>query len=290
MARIVKVSTVALFRPAGFCSIEEHMKRAEDAVDEALCEKPDIILLPEAYPVFESTQEEIIRSSEIYQKLNERIGKKAKAGCCYIVNNILRKQFGKIYNTAFLLDRNGHVCFEYSKTHLAAFENKVYQNDAGNELPVYETDFGKIGIMICMDIHFPEVSRVLALKGAEIIFWPTQAYGPTDEILMMLLRTRAFDNQTYCVAANYSQQPFLPGKNIGRACIVSIDGNIIADTGNRPGIASSKIDLDAKHILDWSYTNCCDEMTRDFPDWRTMFKKLRRPELYEEICKINNEF
>ncbi|MGI6326126.1 MAG: carbon-nitrogen hydrolase family protein [Saccharofermentanales bacterium] len=285
MERKVHITAISLLRLPGQRSIEEHMRLAEQAVDRALEVRPDIILLPEVYPVFESDRAEILRSAKLYDKLNARMAEKATMGNCYIINNILEKRGAEIFNTAFLLDRQGKVCFRYEKTHLAAFESRLYGNRAGNELPVFKTDFGTIGIMICMDVHFPEVARVLALKGAEIIFWPTQAFGPTGEILITLLRARAFDNQVYCVSSNFCAQPYLPGKSMGRACVIGPDGTILADTGNRPGIARAEIDLNASHLLDWSYTDCPEEMERLFPDWKTSLNSLRRPELYTEITK-----
>ena len=102
---------------------------------------------------------------------------------------------------------------------------------------------------------------------------------------MTLARARAFDNQVYLACANFCQVPYLPGKNMGRACIIRPDGSMAADTGNRPGVAAAAVDLDESFPLDWAYTEHCGELTKRFPDWRTLLCALRRPQLYEQITK-----
>jgi predicted amidohydrolase len=131
-----------------------------------------------------------------------------------------------------------------------------------------------------MDIHYPEVARIYALQGAEILFWPTVAYGPTEEFLQIVLRARAIDNQLYCVSSNYVNSPYLPGKLMGRANIVGLDGCYRADTGNRPGIATALLDLDEGYQM-W-YTG---EVKEKFPTLRETLLKTRRPDTYGILCK-----
>ena len=130
-----------------------------------------------------------------------------------------------------------------------------------------------------MDLHYPEVARIYALQGAEILFWPTMAYGPTEEFLDICLRSRAIDNQIYCVSANYVNLPYLPGKSMGRAAIIGLDGRFRADTGNRPGVVSALLDLEEGYEM-W-YTG---EVKRRFPTLRHTLLRTRRPETYGLIC------
>lgn len=283
--RNVKICTVSLLRKEGPQPMRENVQRACEAVESALQHKPDILLLPECYPSFETHENERDACALLDDEWNDLMGRYARQGNCYIINNVLAGHGGDVFNAAFVIGRSGQVEGFYQKTHLAANESIGYGWRQGDELPVFETDFGRIGILICMDIHFPEVARVLALKGAEILFWPTQAFGPSQEMLMTLACARAFDNQVYLACANFCQVPYLPGKNIGRACVVRPDGSFAADTGNRPGIAAAMVDLDERFPLDWGYTEHCEGLEKRFPDWRTLLYEMRRPSLYEQIIK-----
>ena len=122
----------------------------------------------------------------------------------------------------------------------------------------------------------PEVARVLMLKGADLLFWPTMAWGPTDAYLDIALRSRAMDNQVYCATANFCRLPYLPGRGRGRAYIAAPEGSILADTGHRPGVATTTVDLDEGR----------DYWLRD-PRYRTLKDSYvgdRRPELYGLIA------
>lgn len=102
---------------------------------------------------------------------------------------------GKLMNTAAIFAPDGSLIGRYSKSHIAGGE--IY--DAGNELPVFDTKLGKMGVLICFDRQPPENARTLALRGAQFIVVP--AYGKTstelDEDIM--LRTRAFENGIYVI-------------------------------------------------------------------------------------------
>jgi predicted amidohydrolase len=289
MSRIVRIATISLYLPEGPTRLEDNISRAKKAVEKAIEYQPDIICLPECYTILGSSSEDIIRSVDMATEVNNIMASIAIKGNCYIISNILNRVDNDIFNTAFIIDRKGNVIGKYIKTHLAAFEADLYGNKPGDELPVFEVDFGKIAIMICMDIHIVEVARTYGIKGAEILFWPTQAYGPTGELLTTLLRSRAFDNQIYCVASNFCQVPYLPGKHMGRACVVGLDGNILADTGNCPGVAFIDVDLDEKLILDWSYTDLTHILDEKYPDWGKLLFGLRRPELYKTLVETKHE-
>ncbi|VAW18019.1 hypothetical protein MNBD_BACTEROID01-2122 [hydrothermal vent metagenome] len=78
---------------------------------------------------------------------------------------------------AILIDRKGQIVGKYHKTHLTVREQFIKSISPGNEYPVFRTDFGKVGLMVCYDNHFPEVARILAVKGAELIAYPSMGDG-----------------------------------------------------------------------------------------------------------------
>ncbi len=118
----------------------------------------------------------------------------------------------------------------------------------GNELPVFELDFGRIAVMICMDIYFPEIPRIYAFKGAEILFWPTVSHGPTQEALRTQLTARAVDNSLIVAEANLANHPpyaaYAGRYRPATARIIDHNGDILAQTGRRHGVATATVDLD----------------------------------------------
>tara|TARA_B100000029_G_scaffold515536_1_gene623123 strand:+ start:16944 stop:17792 length:849 start_codon:yes stop_codon:yes gene_type:complete len=282
MSREIIISTVSFHLPSRKETLESNLERAHEYVKEAIKRKSDICCLPEIFTVFgvedytKALSESVSRTNSIL----DGFSKVAAEGKIYLIINIPEKEGDFIYNTAFFLDRNGELLGKYRKTHLAPGEEEKIRE--GDTYPVFKTDFGSIGIMICMDIHFPEVSRIYGLKNVDILFWPTMSYGPSDDFLLTLLRSKAMDNQYYCVASNYSEIPYLPGKEMGRACVVAPDGNIITDTGYRPGIATIEVDLDEGYEY-WA----SGDYKKKYPRLKECFYKRRKPETYGELVKIN---
>ena len=280
MSREIILSTVSFHLPSRKETLQSNLERAHKYVEEAISRDSDICCLPEFFTVFgvEDYDKALSESVAKTKYILDEFSKIAAKGKLYLIINIPEKEGEFIFNTAFLFDRNGEVIGKYRKTHLApGEEEKIEEADA---YPVFKTDFGIIGIMICMDIHFPEVSRIYGLKNVDVLFWPTMSYGPSDDFLLTLLRSKAMDNQYYCVASNYSEIPYLPGKEMGRACVVAPDGNIISDTGYRPGIATIKVNLDEGYEY-WA----TGDYKKKYPRLKECFYKRRKPETYGELVK-----
>lgn len=115
------------------------------------------------------------------------------------------KKEGKevLYNTAVLIDNNGVPLGCYRKSHLVEGEETQYF-EKGTEYNVFDTSIGKIGVMICWDTAYPEVARILALKGAEIIAvpaaWETE---PNEGDWELVNAARSFDNVVYLASCNH---------------------------------------------------------------------------------------
>ena len=130
----------------------------------------------------------------------------AKEKKCYIIFGMpLKDEKIKeiIYNSAVLIHPNGRVD-HYNKWYLITFgpfEEKIYF-DEGEELGVFKTKFGKIGLFICYDIYFPELSKALALQGADILINISASPSTTREYFETILPTRAIENTTFVVYVN----------------------------------------------------------------------------------------
>lgn len=206
----------------------------------------------------------------------ERISGIAEKYHMYVVACYMKPHGGKIYNTATIFDRKGGIVGEYRKTHLPPDEK--WQVAEGESVEVFDLEFGRVGIEICYDMMFPELSGVLSLKGAEIVFHPTAGYGWYDSIGEATLRARANDGSFYLVTAkNYVFN------SAGRSGVIDFWGQILADAGFYKNVVAAKeIDLDfPKTQLEWHYqTGMSGE-----PDLRKRKPGERRPGLYRPLCE-----
>ncbi|HVM77544.1 MAG TPA: carbon-nitrogen hydrolase family protein [Stellaceae bacterium] len=184
------------------------------------------------------------------------------------------------YNSAAVFDRAGRHLGTYRKTHIPAIlpselkggtgSYEKFYFSPGSEFPVWDLEGVKIGIQICYDRKFPEGSRALALKGAEVLFMPICAatYGETKlrgNTWELPLQARAYENGTFVVAVNRAGNE--NGRNnMGKSMIVNpVGAEIMAiASGDKPELLVAALDLDdvaaAQKSLPW---------------WRD-----RRPELY----------
>lgn len=179
----------------------------------------------------------------------------------------------KPYNTAVLFDRTGAPAAHYSKVNLADGDEGEGRNfEAGNELEVFEIEGLKIGFQICFDLNFPEGCRTLALKGAELVFWPTMWDIGATGYAETILKARAMENLLTIVAAAYADFPsgdppgFDARRTVKTTMIVDWSGFTRASAGVSPGLACAFLDFGRMPF---------HQMTRDY------MLKLRRPQVYE---------
>jgi len=167
----------------------------------------------------------------------QRLGELARKHHCYIVAGIYERHATPIFNTAILIDREGKLVGSYRKTHLPQEEVEAGLTP-GDSYPVFETDFGRIGILVCWDIQFPEPARALALQGAEIILIPIWGGNET------LLRARAIENHVFVVSSGYDI----------KTMIVDPVGQTLAEAELNPAkpcVISAQINLDRPIYQEW---------------------------------------
>src|SRR4051812_7963189 len=194
--RKVRLAT-AHFRPIGGKTAMGNCKLYEPLIVEAGKQKADLIVLGETltYAFVGNKMHEVAET--IPGPSTEYFGTLAKQHNLYIVAGLVERDGHLIYNTAALIAPDGTVAGKYRKTALPRSEI-----DAGicpgHEYPVFDTRFGKLGIMVCYDGFFPEVARELANRGAEVIAWPVWGCNP------LLARARACENHVYLVSSTYT--------------------------------------------------------------------------------------
>ena len=187
-----------------------------------------------------------------------------------LVCSIFEKDEKIFYNSTVVIDTGGKILGCYRKIHIPQiplWEEKYYFSPGDLGFPVFKTKFATIGVQICWDNFFPEGSRILALKGAQIIFSPTAAAFASQEKWRTVISSNAMVNGVYIFRVNRvgseEKQDFY-----GNSFCISPEGELLDQpTGMKEGIAF--IDIDLKSI---------DKTRREWP-----FLKDRRPDIYKEI-------
>jgi predicted amidohydrolase len=157
----------------------------------------------------------------------------------------------RVYNTAYVFDRQGNQIGKHRKMHLFDIdvEGGQYFKESdtlspGNQATVFATEFCRIGLAICYDIRFPELCRLMVDEGAQLIIVPAafnMTTGPAH--WEMLFRTRAVDNQVYMVGAAPARQTDAPYVSYGHSLIVSPWGDILTQLVEAEGMAIKALDL-----------------------------------------------
>ena len=212
-------------------SVEEFCRVAEDAGKQGC----DIVCLGEGINLAGV-------KGKIYPDIAEpipgpttkRLGEIARKWEMYIVAALGERDGHAVYNTAVLIDRQGRVAGRYRKVHLPREEIESGVTP-GESYPVFDTDFGRIGMMICWDVQYAEPARALAFQGAEMIFVPI--WGGN----VILTQARAIENQVHVVSSGYSIA----------STIYDPWGNLLAEAKDRPGITVVDIDLNETHPEPW---------------------------------------
>jgi len=241
---------------------KENIQQALDWIDAAGQERCDIVCLPESFNIVGTPAlfgsgvgdpEAILAAvEEIPGPISEAVAAKARQHDMYVIPVYLVRDRGRIFNRAAIFDRRGELVGAYDKFNPTEYELKEWGVTAGSALPVFDLDFGRIAVLICYDIFFPEMVRIYSFKGAEVVFLSTGNITPNPRVVYEQLRVRASDYSVHIAMSNFGiAPPYAPheGRVLpSRACIVDYDGIIIADTGHRPGLATATIDLDEARI------------------------------------------
>jgi len=152
--------------------LKENLEKAELFARQAGEENCDIICFSEDFLTGALGKENLRYAQEIPGDYTEKFCKLAKEYGLHIVMGTMIEKVGEnYYNTSVLIDDSGKILGKYSKIRLW-FPEKEYLKK-GNETPVFKTKFGKIGITICWDLAFPEITKEMALKGARMVFCPS---------------------------------------------------------------------------------------------------------------------
>jgi predicted amidohydrolase/GNAT superfamily N-acetyltransferase len=259
--RRVRIAAVQyLLRP--IACFEDFASQVEFFVRSAKDYRAHFILFPEFFtmqllsyinePAPALAVRRLARLAPQYEKLFMRLAQ--ETGIYIIGGTHPVFQRGKVFNAAHLFTPNGQV-FRQKKVHLTPTESGPYQLSRGHGLYLYHTDFGNIAIVICYDVEFPEVARVMAEAGAEILFVPSCTDGREGFCRVRYCsQARAIENQIYvAVTGTVGNLPLVPymNTNYGQAAILTPsdyffarDGIAAEGTINQEQLVVADVDLD----------------------------------------------
>jgi deaminated glutathione amidase len=177
--------------------------------------------------------------------LSEPLQRTAQRTGAHIVLGTYRRgeERGTVYNTAAIIGPNGDVLGAYDKTHVFCGEGRAEGGwvTPGNTATVTDTDLGRIGMIICFDGDYPELSRIQAVQGAEVICRPSALLRSAD-IWELTSRARAYDNHVYVVAANATGADPGGALYFGNSLIVSPIAEVLARGASHEGWVSARLD------------------------------------------------
>jgi omega-amidase len=172
----------------------------------------------------------------------------------YLVSGSMpeRDEEGRIYNTSYVFDRNGQQIGKHRKMHLFDIDVKGGQyfkeSDTltpGDQVTVFDTEFGKIGLCICYDFRFPELARLMVDEGAQVIIVPAafnMTTGPLHWELMF--RQRAVDNQVYTIGAAPARDLNAGYHSWGHSIAVDPWGKVLMEMDEKPDVKVVELELD----------------------------------------------
>ncbi|MBI3209442.1 MAG: carbon-nitrogen hydrolase family protein [Candidatus Solibacter usitatus] len=227
--RKIRVATINL-RLQGTKSREENVEKFVSALNAAAPGKLDMILFPEGMTVVGNGKSYVEVSEPVPGPTTARLGELARDRNSYVAAGIYESEGSIVYNTAVLLDRQGRLVGKYRKVYLPREE---YEKGLapGNTFPVFDTDFGRVGMMICYDVFFSDPAYALAKQGAEVILLPIWGGNET------LAAARAIENRVFLVTSGYDHPTY----------IMDPDGERISVAHERGSAAIATIDLNRRY-------------------------------------------
>lgn len=232
----------------------ENVRTVKAYLEKIKDENPDFVILPEMFCCPYQTENFPIYAEEEGGPIWQQLSAYAKQYGVYLIGGSMPKKDaeGNVYNTCYVFDREGKQIGKHRKVHLFDIDVKGGQTfkesdtlTAGDSDTVFDTEFGKIGVMLCFDIRFPELSRMMVNDGAKVIFVPAafnMTTGPAHWELSF--RTRALDNQIYMVGCAPARDVSAGYISWGHSIVTDPWGRVTGMLDENEGILLAELDMD----------------------------------------------
>jgi beta-ureidopropionase len=231
MPRKIWVSTTS-FHGSDEPTLEADLEGAHRVLQAACALRPDIVCLPEVFATVGLEYEHVAELAQpVPGPITDVVAEVARRHSTYVICPLMEARDGRVYNSAVLIDRRGQIAGIYEKIHpvTSSSDYTVLEHGVtpGSEAKVFETDFGRLGVLICFDINWPEEWAELKRRGAEVVFWPSAYSGGFP------LQVYAFLHSYYVVSSTHSDSR-----------IIDLTGEILERTGRASPVVSAQIDLE----------------------------------------------
>ena len=246
-------------------TVEKNVDRMVAWLDKAGAAKADLALLPETISDWGTA----MQAETVPGPTTARLALKARQYGMYVATSLHETDGGRIFNTAILLGRDGKLVGKYRKVHLP-MEEAERGISPGDQYPVFSTDFGKVGMLICWDHWFPEAARMMRLAGAELLLLPLAGDGDARH-WDVTTRARAMDNTMFVAAS--SALAGSPSR------IVTPAGEVLGETEEDMGLVVHQIDLTAERRIRWL------SVGSGLGEPSSLYLEERRPGTYKALSK-----
>jgi len=223
---------------------EKNLEKAVKYIKEAAKNNSAIVCLPELFTtgfIFEKLH--ILAEDSKGKTITTLASVAEEEKIIIIAGSIVEKMGNNIFNTTYVINSRGKIEGIYRKNHLFPLMNEDKHFKKGDKITVIKLSLITAGFMICYDIRFPELARLLALNGAELIFIPSEFPNPRLKHWRILLQARAVENQCYVVGVNRVGKD-ITGSYFGHTMIIDPWGEIVAEAGDKEEIIYGEIDGD----------------------------------------------
>jgi len=232
---------------------QDNIRKAEQMIREAANNGSQLVVLPEMFNCPYENKYFPLYAEEYPGETTDMLANVAMELGIYIVGGSIPEKDGDIiYNTSYIYNKNGRLIGKHRKMHLFDIDVqggiRFKESDSlgyGRDVTVVDTEFCRIGVAICYDMRFPELMRLMALEGAEVIIVPAafnMTTGPAHWDL--LARMRALDNQVYFAAASPARNLEASYHAYGHSCIVNPWGTFVNESDEKEGILYGDVDLE----------------------------------------------